>query len=819
MTLINSSLLLGLVLATVPVILHMVMRAKPKRIEFPALRLLKARRTSNSRRMQLRHFLLLLLRALVIAVLVLAIARPSLPAARYGLRWWEWTILAVVVAGGYAAYKFLTRRKQLHLTNSFDAIERRGRLRLWCTLAGLLAALIGVGVPWGMRVRAELLSPRSEAAEDIPVAAVFLVDTSISMNYRFENQTRLEHAVTVATEHIGRFPASSRVAVAGLNADEDIVFQADMSGAASRLETLEVTSVPESINRRIKAAIQTQIDDRKRVQEETNTGGSADAFAREIYVMTDFTKFAWQEPDESGLADALKEADWLQVYLVDVAVQTPQNLSITNLQLSEETTVAGRDLLMTMSVNRTGNAAMMTTMETIVLDPTGAATRQGAPQIVKLESGAAQITTAVKVTGTEPFLEGFVRLTSEDPLADDNVRYFSCGVRPRPKVLLVSDLAGETDYLRNALQPEGLEKIGVRFCDCVSVVTANIGQQTLGQYDVVFLVNCQRPDETLWSSLTRFVESGGGLFVVAGSDRLQSSVWNSTAAKELLPGALIPAGSRGAVKFLREPAQLQLESSSHPLLKSFANDEAARVELSAVAFDKCWATEPFSDSKLLLSFSGPGNRAAMLERKVGRGTVLMFTSAMDNLLQGGNTWNNLPNSWSFLMLTDQILQYLSGASNVDRNFLAGQAVDMPIPVTQRFEQYLLQRPQLRQTRGKLPAEDASLLITDAVDAGHYRVKPQESPSRWQGAFAMNFRDEETNLTRIQDDAIQKLVGTDRVAFIHNPAELQRAVRVGRLGIELFPVLMGLIVILICAEHLMANYFYDEVPDREASRAA
>ena len=84
---------------------------------------------------------------------------------------------------------------------------------------------------------------------------------------------------------------------------------------------------------------------------------------------------------------------------------------------------------------------------------------------------------------------------------------------------------------------------------------------------------------------------------------------------------------------------------------------------------------------------------------------------------------------------------------------------------------------------------------------------------------MNFRDEETNLTRIQDDAIQKLVGTDRVSFIHNPAELQRAVRVGRLGIELFPVLMGLIVLLICAEHLMANYFYDEVPDREASRAA
>ena len=90
MTWINASLLAGLAFASLPVILHLVMRAKPKRIEFPALRLLKARQPSNARRLQLRHWLLLLLRMLLIAVIVLAIARPSLPAAQYGLRWWEW---------------------------------------------------------------------------------------------------------------------------------------------------------------------------------------------------------------------------------------------------------------------------------------------------------------------------------------------------------------------------------------------------------------------------------------------------------------------------------------------------------------------------------------------------------------------------------------------------------------------------------------------------------------------------------------------------------------------------------------------------------
>ena len=113
MSLINASLLFGLGLAALPVILHMIMRAKPKRIEFPALRLLKTRKISNSRRMQLRHLLLLILRTLLIAVLVLAIARPSLPAARYGLRWWEWMIMALTAAASIAAYFWLSQSAEI----------------------------------------------------------------------------------------------------------------------------------------------------------------------------------------------------------------------------------------------------------------------------------------------------------------------------------------------------------------------------------------------------------------------------------------------------------------------------------------------------------------------------------------------------------------------------------------------------------------------------------------------------------------------------------------------------------------------------------
>ncbi|MFQ3652421.1 MAG: BatA and WFA domain-containing protein [Gemmataceae bacterium] len=58
--------------------LHLLLQQKPRRVVFPALRFLVARQQTNHRRMQVRHWLLLLLRIGVILAIVLALARPRL---------------------------------------------------------------------------------------------------------------------------------------------------------------------------------------------------------------------------------------------------------------------------------------------------------------------------------------------------------------------------------------------------------------------------------------------------------------------------------------------------------------------------------------------------------------------------------------------------------------------------------------------------------------------------------------------------------------------------------------------------------------------
>ena len=71
--------LLGLLAAGIPVLLHLFARREPPTVMFPATRYLAETARAHHRRLTLQHWLLLLVRTLLIAALVLAAAGPTLP--------------------------------------------------------------------------------------------------------------------------------------------------------------------------------------------------------------------------------------------------------------------------------------------------------------------------------------------------------------------------------------------------------------------------------------------------------------------------------------------------------------------------------------------------------------------------------------------------------------------------------------------------------------------------------------------------------------------------------------------------------------------
>src|SRR5437879_5854062 len=78
MTFIYPVLLSGLVLLGVPILLHLIMRQKPKRLLFPAFRFLLQRHRTNQRKLKLRQIVLLALRLFLVLGICLALARPKI---------------------------------------------------------------------------------------------------------------------------------------------------------------------------------------------------------------------------------------------------------------------------------------------------------------------------------------------------------------------------------------------------------------------------------------------------------------------------------------------------------------------------------------------------------------------------------------------------------------------------------------------------------------------------------------------------------------------------------------------------------------------
>jgi len=83
MNFLNSAILVGLIAAVAPLIIHLLNRQKVRTIEFSSLMFLRNFQKTKMRRLKLRQLLLLILRTLIVVFAVLAFARPTIKSGAF----------------------------------------------------------------------------------------------------------------------------------------------------------------------------------------------------------------------------------------------------------------------------------------------------------------------------------------------------------------------------------------------------------------------------------------------------------------------------------------------------------------------------------------------------------------------------------------------------------------------------------------------------------------------------------------------------------------------------------------------------------------
>ncbi|TWT57732.1 hypothetical protein KOR42_10980 [Thalassoglobus neptunius] len=809
MSFLNPAILLGLGFVSLPIIIHLLLKQKPKRLIFPALRLIQQRRKQSMRRMRLKHFWLLLLRVLVLGLIVFAIARPSLPPANYGLTRFETGVLIAVAAIAAAVYLFLRYRIRHQPLRVHQQEERQHRLRNWTTFGTLASLALLVGCPYQQRISGELIDPKPFRTVDLPVAGVMLFDSSLSMSYLQEGKTSLDRARRIARDHLETLPAGSRVAVADTSNDNPVLFQSTMLSAQNRIEGLQPTPSTLSLDRRLESALRAHRDDRSRtLSDQDNVAPDArkDRYIRRVYLFTDLAQSAWRERGSSSLLAALKDQPDVNVYLIDVGNEDPQNVAVTEIDLSRELVPVGGDLTVSATVTATGADAGEEGVDLLLKNMKNQSARVGQLQM-DVDAGVPVRMPFPTLSALEQKnLQGEVRLATSDPLMFDNTRFFSAEAIPAPKVLVVGQQFDDVNEWMIALAPHDGVNVGKNRFLPVFESVSRLTELNLADYAAITMINCRRLSDDAWFQMSRYVENGGGLIIVLGDPDIESPWYNRAQAVKFLPARLDSWMPENDWRII-------IKNRNHPLFWKFRQLEsygAFSILESLVRIKRFWKIEPAEQSNVLAYFSDKERSPALVERSFGKGRTVIFATDASNP-EDRSAWNNLASpvgdwSWLFLPFTEQLTEYVSRLTDIQHNFEAGSTPVVPIQPSETETTYLLRDPDLKQTQW-VAAPDQSTLVFDSVDAlGHYELYAAGSRVPVRG-FSINAPAQESDLSRLTNLQLDALLGEDRYKVSRSIDELKDDINAADLGQEVYPVLLMLVVVFFVAEHLVAGYFY------------
>ncbi|WP_237225871.1 BatA domain-containing protein [Rubinisphaera sp. JC750] len=826
MSLLHPGLLYGLILAAVPLVLHFLMRARPKRYDFPALRLLADIRKPNVQRLRLRHLGLLLLRVLAIAFLVFAVTRPTLPSANYGLTTVELITALAAIAAIVGAYFTAKRFWVSRAAGNGQQLLRQAWLRTGSIAALILLLLLLVGWPYQQRLRGEIQDPGRAVQLNVPVAAVFLFDVSPSMGYRHANQSRIEEAFSLAQSQARALPSGSKIAVADNHESLPFNFLSDLTSAETRLqrtETAQPKPITISLNERLLTAISLQQNDREEIQQSFGGDGESDQFLREIYIFTDRTRAAWDVDNAERLRAQLETVPWLNCYIIDVSPEQIVNYALSNLELPRQELVQGQLARITATVSNDSSAPLESLVSLYFEDAVGSETKRD-QQTISIPAGdSTQVTFTFPAEQLGP-IQGELRIEQSDPLQVDNNLPFSIQVNARPLIYLVREDEQEAFVWQQALAPAPLVERQAHQYDIEQISPydlagklASVDQPGRRTPAVIYLQNVERLTPAAWSALRAYVANGGGLGVFWGNSRVEAENYRNSGQADWL-AALPTVHSRS------EPVTtLTIQQDRHPIFQYLARVDALGL-FSNAGVRRYWKADIPGDSDVLARFQGGEQSPAIVARRHGRGQSVTIHTGVD--LKGAaaqNNWSELARlGWVYTAFADQLTRFLAAGQPRLVNRPAGDTVIVSLPGEEAADQTLLQLPGLKQRQISLPYRGPFLSVSraeesaadlqgnveegrlGATELGNYRIGNVERPAV---GFSIHLPDNETNMIPISDADLDSLLGEGRWRLSRSYEQLERSLSLARLGQEAYPLLVTILLAIFVGEHLVANFFY------------
>ena len=543
---------------------------------------------------------------------------------------------------------------------------RRRRIRNWPLLLLRLAALALIVMAFTrpfLRTQA-LTAAASGGAREV----VILVDRSYSLSLG----DRWTRASALARDRIQQLGAADRASIVFFDTGAEVALRS--TSDKGRLTSALASGQPSAAATKYAPALKL-------------AGSILSESAlpnKEVVLISDFQRIGWLG------AEGVRLPDGATVTPMSVAEGDAANVAITPAVLQRSMFDGQERVTVTAgAINRGPAIASLP----ITLEVEGRAIQSKA---VALTEGGSASVTFDPFTPSSKFTRGVVRIP-DDRLARDNAFNFVVTPRDRIKVVLAGrGAANEASlYLERALELGDTPSF-----DVIQRSVENISTDDLATATVVVL-NDVPVSPAMADKLGKFVENGGGMFFVLGPRAL----WPNT--PDILPAvAGQPADrSRGVA------GRLGVLEYGHPIFETFRAPRSG--DFSSARFYGYRTVTPAPGAQVLARFDD--GAPAVLERRTGRGKVVVWTSTLDV------TWNDLALKPVFLPFVHRVAANLAGYTQRPASLTVGDVLSGREPGAKTAG-----RVALAPGGDRIPLDDSTSGVVQLQEPGFYEVRTGEN---------------------------------------------------------------------------------------------
>ena len=298
--------------------------------------------------------------------------------------------------------------------------------------------------------------------------------------------------------------------------------------------------------------------------------------------------------------------------------------------------------------------------------------------------------------------------------------------------------------------------------------------------------------------------------------------------KQSAPGWNDPRDGLNGVTWHLDDKVLQ-----HPMLRPFLEwRKLSNVDvwMNPRVTRKYWEVEPAAGATIIVRYNDsakPGEgRPAVLERGVPdpndgnkiKGKVILLTTRLDTQ-PGSDPWHDYweteGSTW-YAVLPWLLERYLAGDSaDANFNYQTGQTVTVPLPKggVPRGLKVLIKGPGVTSENDLMEVGERQIELRVAPprtsQPGNFELSVEAA--KWKDGFSLNVPAEESTLDKVPVEVIEDLAGKDSVVPLDKNRDLRDAIAGGgKHPIDLFPWLLIAVLLLLAVEGLIANRFYRRV---------